>query len=152
MFPFNLLPGITSVTANSVYVSLGVIVCIATRFLLSRSSKNRRPSVSTPPRSVSPSPEKKTDGLPNTSRAPAEIAEYGDFPDYASLSGVPLPSEYKGFDITKALPRPYRPFRWVYHQTMCKPLLPFPFCRNIRSINCESGVGQPLREWNPTGG
>jgi len=143
MFPFNLLPGITSVTASSVYVSLGVIVCIATtfaRFLLSRSSKTRRPSTSTPPRSVSPSPEKKTGGLPNTSRTPAEIAAYGDFPDYASLSGVPLPSEYKGFDITKALPRPYRPFRWVYHQTMCKPLPPFPFCRKIPSTNCESKI------------
>ncbi|KAI9665149.1 MAG: hypothetical protein M1831_002159 [Alyxoria varia] len=42
----------------------------------------------------------------------------GDFPNYAALSGVPLPEEYKNFDIDKALPRPYRPFRWAYHQTM----------------------------------
>jgi hypothetical protein len=41
------------------------------------------------------------------------------FPDYASLSGIPLPKAYLGFNITRALPRPYRPFRWVYHQTMC---------------------------------
>lgn len=49
-----------------------------------------------------------------------EIKALGDFPDYAQLSGVPLPQAYDGFDIEKALPRPYRPFRWSYHQTMCK--------------------------------
>lgn len=49
-----------------------------------------------------------------------EIKGLGDFPNYATLSGVPLPSPYPEFDITKALPRPYRPFRWAYHQTMCE--------------------------------
>jgi hypothetical protein len=39
--------------------------------------------------------------------------------DYAALSGVPLPKALPNFDITKARPRPYRPFRWVYHQHMC---------------------------------
>lgn len=48
-----------------------------------------------------------------------EINALGDFPDYAELSGVPLPEPYPNFDIDKALPRPYRPFRWTYHQTMC---------------------------------
>jgi hypothetical protein len=48
-----------------------------------------------------------------------EVKALGDFPDYATLSGVPLPSPYWEFDIKKALPRPYRPFRWAYHQTMC---------------------------------
>ena len=48
-----------------------------------------------------------------------EIKALGDFPDYAELSGVPLPSPYHEFDIDKALARPYRPFRWAYHQTMC---------------------------------
>ncbi|PKY06341.1 hypothetical protein P168DRAFT_339547 [Aspergillus campestris IBT 28561] len=48
----------------------------------------------------------------------AEIKALGDFPDYAQLSGVPLPQAYDGFDIEKALARPYRPFRWSYHQTM----------------------------------
>lgn len=48
----------------------------------------------------------------------AEIKALGDFPDYAKLSGVPLPKAYKEFEIEKALPRPYRPFRWAYHQTM----------------------------------
>lgn len=50
-----------------------------------------------------------------------EIRALGDFPDYAMLSGVPLPLLYKAFSIETALPRPYRPFRWPYHQTMCKP-------------------------------
>jgi len=49
-----------------------------------------------------------------------EIKALGDFPDYATLSGVPLPRPYHEFDIKKAKPRPYRPFRWNYHQTMCE--------------------------------
>jgi hypothetical protein len=49
-----------------------------------------------------------------------EIKALGDFPDYSRLSGVPLPTPYTNFDIHKALPRPYRPFRWAYHQTMCR--------------------------------
>ena len=49
-----------------------------------------------------------------------EIKALGAFPDYAKLSGVPFPHAYVEFDIDKALPRPYRPFRWNYHQTMCK--------------------------------
>ncbi|KAK1960965.1 hypothetical protein LY78DRAFT_696462 [Colletotrichum sublineola] len=48
----------------------------------------------------------------------ADIQSLGDFPDYATLSGVPLPSPLKGFNVDKAVPRPYRPFRWAYHQTM----------------------------------
>lgn len=48
-----------------------------------------------------------------------QIEQLGDFPDYASLSGVPLPKSCREFDIDRALPRPYRPFRWNYHQTMC---------------------------------
>lgn len=49
----------------------------------------------------------------------AEIKDTGDFPDYAALSGVPLPKAYPDFNIKHALPRPYRPLRWAYHQTMC---------------------------------
>lgn len=48
-----------------------------------------------------------------------EIKALGDFPDYAELSGVPLPKAYEGFRIETAVPRPYRPLRWAYHQTMC---------------------------------
>jgi hypothetical protein len=50
----------------------------------------------------------------------AEIKAMGDFPAYDVLSGVPLPEPYEEFDPSKALPRPYRPFRWAYHQTMCR--------------------------------
>lgn len=50
----------------------------------------------------------------------AEIKAMGDFPAYDVLSGVPLPEPYENFDPAKALPRPYRPFRWAYHQTMCR--------------------------------
>ena len=47
-----------------------------------------------------------------------EIKQLGDFPDYAKLSGVPLPSAYTDFDLTLAEARPYRPLRWGYYQTM----------------------------------
>lgn len=53
-----------------------------------------------------------------------DIQQLGKFPNYATLSGIPLPSPFPDFDIDKALPRPYRPFRWNYHQTMC--MSPFP--------------------------
>lgn len=49
-----------------------------------------------------------------------EIAALGDFPRYDILSGVPLPETYEEFRPDTALPRPYRPFRWAYHQTMCR--------------------------------
>ena len=48
-----------------------------------------------------------------------DIRKLGDFPDYSKLSGVPAPSPLPYFDVDKAQPRPYRPFRWAYHQTMC---------------------------------
>ena len=51
-----------------------------------------------------------------------EIKTLGDFPDYEVLSGVPAPAAYEGFEIEKAIARPYRPFRWKYHQTMCESL------------------------------
>ncbi|KAF9072984.1 hypothetical protein BDP27DRAFT_1360728 [Rhodocollybia butyracea] len=38
--------------------------------------------------------------------------------DYFKLSGVPPPTPLPNFDVDKAKPRPYRPFRWSYHQTM----------------------------------
>jgi hypothetical protein len=47
-----------------------------------------------------------------------EIDEIGDFPDFELLTGVPHPRPCHDFDIDKALPRPYRPFRWPYYQTM----------------------------------
>ncbi|KAK7906404.1 hypothetical protein PG985_016410 [Apiospora marii] len=47
-----------------------------------------------------------------------EIKALGRFPDYSVLSGVPYPEPCPSFDITKAAFRPFRPFRWTYHQTM----------------------------------
>ncbi|KAF9481762.1 hypothetical protein BDN70DRAFT_854514 [Pholiota conissans] len=38
--------------------------------------------------------------------------------DYFELCGVARPKPLPDFDIAKARPRPYRPFRWPYHQTM----------------------------------
>ncbi|KAF9452869.1 hypothetical protein P691DRAFT_771973 [Macrolepiota fuliginosa MF-IS2] len=38
--------------------------------------------------------------------------------NYFELTGVPPPQPLPGFNIDDALPRPYRPFRWKYHQTM----------------------------------
>ncbi|KAL9124326.1 MAG: hypothetical protein Q9217_006335 [Psora testacea] len=49
-----------------------------------------------------------------------EVKALGDFPDYAKLSGVPLPEPYREFDIERAIAKPYRPFRWLYTQNMCR--------------------------------
>ncbi|KAJ3865061.1 hypothetical protein EV359DRAFT_72660 [Lentinula novae-zelandiae] len=38
--------------------------------------------------------------------------------DYFKLSGVPPPKPLLDFNVDKAQARPYRPFRWSYHQTM----------------------------------
>ena len=54
-----------------------------------------------------------------TSISIGEVKALGDFPDYAELAGVPPPKPYEGFKIESAITRPYRPFRWAYHQTMC---------------------------------
>ncbi|KIK63722.1 hypothetical protein GYMLUDRAFT_40781 [Collybiopsis luxurians FD-317 M1] len=40
------------------------------------------------------------------------------FVDYFKLSGVPPPVPLPEFNVDKAKARPYRPFRWSYHQTM----------------------------------
>lgn len=59
-----------------------------------------------------------------------QVNALGDFPNYAELSGVPLPAPYEKFKIEAARARPYRPFRWAYHQTMCRgPTL------SIQSLN-----------------
>ena len=59
-----------------------------------------------------------------------ERKKLGWYPDYAELSGVPWPKPYLDFDPEKALPRPYRPFRWPYHQTMGKPPFLLQFGEN----------------------
>jgi hypothetical protein len=55
-----------------------------------------------------------------------EVRSLGDFPDYWVLSDVPEPEEYTGFELDKAVHRPYRPFRWGYYQTMCTVSLATP--------------------------
>jgi hypothetical protein len=64
--------------------------------------------------------DKLAEGVTATGFTLDEIKRLGDFPDCSALSGIPLPAEYVGFDITKAKARPFRPLRWAYHQTMCE--------------------------------
>jgi len=64
----------------------------------------------------------------------AEVKALDDFSDYAGMSEVPLPEPYGEFVIEKALPRPYRPFRWGYHQTMCMFRLPLSSFRYYPSL------------------
>lgn len=68
-------------------------------------------------------PEKSIQRTP-TGFSAADIHRVGSFPDYAVLSGVPHPKPCPSFDIHKAVFRPFRPFRWTYHQTMCEWLPP----------------------------
>jgi hypothetical protein len=75
----------------------------------------------TPDKSVSDTDEM-LDRTTPTGFTVEEIRRLGDFPDYATLSGLPLPEPHTNFDINNARHRPYRPFRWPYHQTMCKLL------------------------------
>ncbi len=50
----------------------------------------------------------------------------GRFPDYALLSGVRAPTPCgPDFDISRAVFRPFRPFRWKYHQNMCRLLIAY---------------------------
>lgn len=68
----------------------------------------------------------KDDQYTPTGFSTQEIRALGRFPDYAILSGVPHPKPYgEHFDISKATFRPFRPFRWNYHQTMCMPAISF---------------------------
>ena len=54
-----------------------------------------------------------------------DIRKLGRFPDYATLSGVPNPIPTgPNWDINKATFRPFRPFRWGYHQHMGKSTFP----------------------------
>lgn len=66
-----------------------------------------------------------------------DVLRLGDFPDYAALSEVPLPKPAEDFDIGTAQPRPYRPLRWPYHQTMGKtPIL-------VRDCHADPDVSIP---------
>lgn len=63
-------------------------------------------------------PLNQKDLFTSTSLLTQEIQALGRFPDYSVLSGVPHPTPAPSFDIAKATFRPFRPFRWAYHQTM----------------------------------
>ena len=67
---------------------------------------------------VPPAPEPQEYPTGFRPKTKAERNQLGLYPDYAELSGVPWPEAYVDFDPQRALPRPYRPFRWPYHQTM----------------------------------
>jgi len=63
-------------------------------------------------------------------------------PDFAQLTGSPAPRPLYHFEIDRAKPRPYRPFRWEYHQNMCTsltcsyPIIPLSAaCQPSRSSN-----------------
>lgn len=50
-----------------------------------------------------------------------DLRALGRFPDYSVITGTRYPKPYGDhFDIKKAVFRPFRPFRWSYHQTMGK--------------------------------
>ncbi|KAI6043061.1 hypothetical protein EDC04DRAFT_2866437 [Pisolithus marmoratus] len=54
----------------------------------------------------------------DTSAAVLALGLAKELPDYPKLTGVPAPKPLHDFDIDTARPRPYRPFRWEYHQNM----------------------------------
>lgn len=55
-----------------------------------------------------------------------DLRALGRFPDYSVITGTRYPKPYGShFDIKKAIFRPFRPFRWNYHQTMGKYSLLF---------------------------
>lgn len=69
-----------------------------------------------------------------------DIRSFGTFPDYATLSEVPLPAVAKDFDLATAKARPYRPLRWPYHQTMGTIYL-VPIVRNVLlTISCSPAI------------
>jgi hypothetical protein len=115
-------PNYKDVFPPSRRASLAVIPSTVQKKLsISTSSSQERPSTIVP--LASPIEDLASPAFTATEFSTEEIKALGDFPDYAELSGVPLPKPYSEFVIEKASPRPYRPFRWAYHQTMCRFLL-----------------------------
>lgn len=76
---------------------------------------SRRPFAALPELSAKPTLE---DVLTVTGFTKEDVESLGRFPDYSRLSGVPHPVPVPNLDIKKATFRPFRPFRWAYHQTM----------------------------------
>lgn len=51
-------------------------------------------------------------------RQKAALVAGRGLPDFSQLTGFPHPRPVHDFNIACARPRPYRPFRWEYHQNM----------------------------------
>lgn len=63
----------------------------------------------------------KDDQFTATGFSTQDLRALGRFPDYSIITGTRYPTPYGAhFDINKAVFRPFRPFRWSYHQTMGK--------------------------------
>lgn len=63
----------------------------------------------------------KDDQFTPTGFSTQDLRALGRFPDYSVITGTRYPEPYgPHFDIKKAIFRPFRPFRWSYHQTMGK--------------------------------
>lgn len=113
-------------SAPTTYLAIFLSTTMTAFFLFCQHAPRLRPRRFANPRPPRPHLRRTSTSspLPITTRTPAEIAAFGRFPDYAALSGVPLPCPYHNFNIATACARPYRPFRWPYHQTMCMPPSP----------------------------
>lgn len=62
------------------------------------------------------------------------------YPDYFRLTGVPSPRPLLDFNVDQAKPRPYRPFRWEYHQHMCECVSAYAVCRGLVSLRLCSSI------------
>ncbi|KAF5372889.1 hypothetical protein D9758_001713 [Tetrapyrgos nigripes] len=66
-------------------------------------------------------------------------------PNYYEMTGVPPPTPLPNFDIDKATARPYRPFRWAYHQTMCEfQFAPSPW---VIELTCREALKKMEPDW-----
>lgn len=69
----------------------------------------------------------KDDQFTPTGFSTQDLRALGRFPDYSVITGTRYPKPYGDhFDIKRAVFRPFRPFRWSYHQTMGKVTLVTP--------------------------
>lgn len=66
-----------------------------------------------------------------------DLRAMGRFPDYSVITGTRYPKPYGDhFDIKKAVFRPFRPFRWSYHQTMGKTSFLTFFTTSLTDRSC----------------
>lgn len=65
-------------------------------------------------------------------------------PDFSQLTGFPHPKPIHHFNIAHARPRPYRPFRWEYHQNMCMRVASLNTLRSSVPFHSSQEVGSRL--------